>query len=142
MTPEERQHVIDTEHLRLLALFHYISGGLTLAFSCLFIFQLMFMLFIAVGMGPFTDKHGAPAEPFPAVFIAVIFGMFICLGIALGVMEILSGRSIGRRRARLMSMIVAAPGVLMFPFGTVLSVMTWIVLARPSVQAMYAEPDQ
>jgi hypothetical protein len=135
MTPEERQEVIDTEHLRLLSLFHYISGALTIAFSCFFIIHLLFMLGMSFAIP--AGKHGAEAFPF-AIF-AGVFGLFILMGITLGVLEIFSGRSIARRQARTMSMVIAAPGVLMMPFGTILSVMTWIVLSRNSVKAMYGE---
>ena len=35
MTPEEKHAIVDDEHLRLLALFHYIFGGITVAFALL-----------------------------------------------------------------------------------------------------------
>src|SRR5438309_1197036 len=43
MSPDERQAVLDEEHLRLLALFHYISGAMTLAFSLFFGAWMVFM---------------------------------------------------------------------------------------------------
>ena len=36
---QNRQQVIDEEHLRLLSIFHYISGGFTLFISLIFLFQ-------------------------------------------------------------------------------------------------------
>ena len=41
-----KQSIIDDEHLKLLSLFHYISGGITLAFSFLFVFQ--FFIFFSI----------------------------------------------------------------------------------------------
>ena len=139
MAPEERQQVIDTEHLRLLELFHYISGAITIAFSCLFLVQLAFMLSITWAMPQF-DKHGAPIPPFPIAAFAIILGLLTCLGIALGVMQIVSGRCIAHHKRRLLSIIVAVPLALMMPFGTILAVMTWLVLTRASVQTMYVSP--
>lgn len=135
MTEEERQHVIDTEHLRLLSLFHYISGALTILFSSMFILHLGFMA-VMFSMAP-AQKDGTML---PFAFMGVFFGLIILAGIALGIAEILSGRSIARRQKRMLSMIIAGPGVLMMPFGTILSVMTWVVLSRASVRALYGEP--
>lgn len=137
MTTEERQEIIDQEHLRLLSLFHYISGALTIAFSCFFIIHLLFMLSMSF-MVP-AGKNGEGPGAFPFAVMAVAFGGFIVVGIAYGIAEILSGRAIAKRQKRTMSMIVAGPGVIMMPFGTILSVMTWIVLSRASVKSIYGE---
>ena len=141
MNPEEKQQILDDEHLRLLALFHYISGGMTLAFSCLFLVQFAFMAAVFSQIGTMPQKPGMPAEAFPLLAFGLIFGFLICTSLALGVMQLLAGRAIARRQRRTMIMIVAAPGALFMPYGTLLSVMTWMVLSRPSVRAMYGEGD-
>lgn len=139
MNPEEKQQVIDDEQQRLLALFHYIHGGMTLAFSALFMVQLGFMAAIFSQVGAIPQKPGMPAQAFPLMAFGIIFGFLICASLALGVMQLLAGRAITRRRRRIMIMIVAAPGALFMPYGTLLSVMTWMVLSRPSVRATYDE---
>ncbi|MEJ2544432.1 MAG: hypothetical protein P8Y99_10235, partial [Calditrichaceae bacterium] len=43
---DERQKIIDNEHLNLLSLFHYISGGITIAFALFFGLYFIFILFL------------------------------------------------------------------------------------------------
>ncbi|MDB5803024.1 MAG: rane protein [Betaproteobacteria bacterium] len=138
MNPEEKQRVLDDEHLRLLSLFHYISGAMTIFFSCFFIIHLVVMAYMSTHIP--LGKNGQP-DNFPFAIFTVVFGVVICVGIALGVMQIISGRALGRHRRRRLSMIVAAPGAMFMPYGTILSVMTWMVLSRPGVRAQYDEND-
>ena len=90
MSPNERQAVLDDEHLRLLALFHHISGSMTLAFSLLFGVWFTFMgaVFALV-----SQAHAARAN----------------VGATYGVLEVLSGRYISQRRRWLFSFIVSLP---------------------------------
>ncbi len=134
MTPDERQAVLDDEHLRLLALFHYISGAMTLAFSLLFGVWFVFMGAVFAFV---SAAHADFAGP-PAAFFA-IFGFFFLLGAAYGVLEVLSGRYISRRRRWLFSFIVALPRVLFIPYGVILTVFTLLVLDRPSVKQLYGK---
>lgn len=150
MTPEERQSVLDTEHLRLLTLFHYISGGMTLVFASMFGVWLAFVsMMFAMFPTPTTTARcvaevekcapGAEAavpEFLPGVFIAM-FGFLIALTVTLGVLEILAGWFISKRRRRLFSIIVAIPGLLFIPYGTLLAIFTMLILERPSVKALF-----
>ena len=43
-------------------------------------------------------------------------------------------------RQHVISMIVAGPGSLFMSYRTILSVITWLVLARPGVKQLYLEP--
>lgn len=150
VNPDERQRVMDEEHLRLLALFHYISGGMTVACAAFFGFMAAMMTFVFSAMPPPAvqpcaeqDPCGAPAaaiEPFPATLFLVFFGTFATLMLALGVLEILSGRCIARRRRRVFSLVIAIPRLLAFPYGTLLSIFTLLVLDRSTVKALYAPP--
>ena len=130
---ELRERVIDEEHLRLLALFHYISGGMTLAFSLLFVAMIGFMamVFAALPMPETPHGKGPPVEVF------WIFGVFAGLGVLLGVLDIIAGRCISLRRARVFTLIMAIPGVIFIPYGTLLSVFTLLVLDRGSVRKLY-----
>jgi len=57
MTPEEQERVINDEHLRLLALFHYISGGIMLSFSVMFASMMMLMAIMFSSM-PLHPRRG------------------------------------------------------------------------------------
>jgi hypothetical protein len=132
---ELRTRIIDEEHLRLLALFHYISGGMTLAFSLMFGLMMGFMgmMFAAMPMPETPHGKGPPVEIF------WVFAGFLALGMLLGVLDIVAGRCISLRRARVFSLIVAIPGVIFIPYGTILSIFTLLVLDRGSVKKLYEE---
>jgi hypothetical protein len=148
MSPEERQRVADEEHLRLLALFHYISGGMTVAFSAMFGLMIGMMSlafsFIPPHAGrpcanedPCAGAQLAP-EPFPQAFFFWFFGVALVLTLILGVLEIISGRCISKRRRRVFSIVVSIPRILSFPYGTLLSIFTLLVLERRTVKELYA----
>ena len=48
----------DAEHLKLLSIFHYIVGGITALFSCLFIMHIA--MGIAMLTGAFDAKEAPP----------------------------------------------------------------------------------
>ena len=135
-----KEVLIDTEHLRLLSLFHYISGGLTIAFSSIFIFHLLFFSLIA-NNPQFKESTQTQLNGFsPADFISIfiyIFGAIIALGIIYGIAQVIAGYFIKQRQYRLFIIIVAIPNVLFIPYGTLLSVFTLIVLGRPHVVALF-----
>lgn len=135
-----KQKILDEEHLRLLAMFHYISGALTILFSCIFIIHLTLLGFLMSNPGVLgvTPAPEADARSVLAVMF-YIFLAFIVLGIAYGVIQIISGRCLARHRYRTFSLIAAIPNTLLIPYGTMLGVMTLIVLGRDSVKALYAE---
>ena len=150
MTPEE-QAIVDREHLRLLSLFHYISGGMTIAFGAMFgvwlaMMSLMFAAFPAPTQARCVadiEKCGPGAgveslEWMPGAFLA-IFGLFVLLFITLGVLEILAGWFLSKHRKRMFSILVSIPGLLFIPYGTILSIFTIIVLERASVKALFEE---
>jgi hypothetical protein len=134
----ETQRIVDTEHLRLLAFFHYVSGGVTLAFSLFFCVWLVMasVIFTFVPAAPHSSAHQFEGPPL-AMFL--IFGLFALLGLAYGVLEIVAGRLIARRRRRVLTLVVAIPRLLFLPYGMILSIFTLLVLERPSVKQLYSE---
>ena len=55
-----------------------------------------------------------------------------------GIMNLLSGRNIARRRGRMMSMVVAGFDCVNIPFGTALGIFTLVALNDEGVRAEYA----
>jgi hypothetical protein len=138
----ERQRVVDEEHLRLLALFHYISGAVTLAFSLLFGIWILFAgaMLAFIPHGPAGSAEAVPPHvQAPFIMMMVVFALFFLLGVAYGVLEIVSGRFMALRRRRVFSLVVAIPGLLLIPYGTILSIFTLLVIERPSVKQLYRE---
>lgn len=150
MTSDDRQRIVDDEHLRLLSLFHYISGSLTVAIAAMFGFMLgmmslMFSIMPPQIAAPCPDADPCsgvqtPPAPFPEALFLGFFGVFFAVLMVLGVLEIISGRYIAKRRRRLFSIIVSIPRILAFPYGTLLSIFTLLVLERSTVKRLYT-PD-
>ena len=127
----------DDGHLRLLAIFHYIWGGLAAAASS--------VALIHVGLGIWMianpNAFASPAQPGPPPFVGWMFlgigGAVVLLGWALGGLTIYSGRCIAGRQHHTFSLVMAGISCLSVPIGTALGVFTFVVLLRPTVRAQY-----
>ena len=131
------QRKIDADHLKLLAVFHFVLASLSLV-GLVFLFLHWFFLHSILGNPEMLKnaKSGPPPEAFFAIFrwIYVFMGTFI---VAAGIGNLLSGWFILKRQARTFSMVVAGLDCLCFPFGTALGVVTLMVLLRESVREVY-----
>ena len=128
----------DKEHLRLLAIFHYIVSGLAALFS---FFPLLYT--IIGGIFIFAARHGTakPGEELPPEFLGWIFvgvGSFLFLvGIAMAICILIAGRCLSRHRYYSFALVMACIECLFVPFGTILGVFTIITLSRESVKAFF-----
>ena len=130
----------DSEHLRLLAIFHYVVSGLAVLFSFFpLLYSAMggFMLYAAHHPGPHNQ------EPPPAIvgWIFIVLGAFFFLaGVAMAICILIAGRSLARQRRYWFAFVMACIECLFMPFGTILGVFTIIVLSRESVKALFSIP--
>jgi hypothetical protein len=128
----------DREHLRLLAIFHYIVGGLAALFS---FFPLLYTTVGAIFI--FVARHGTPkpGEDLPPEFIgwifAVIGSLLFLLGIAIAICILIVGRSLAKHTRYWFAFVMACIECLFIPFGTILGVFTIIVLSRESVKTLF-----
>ncbi len=129
----------DKEHLRLLAIFHYIVAGLAALFS---FFPLLYTTIGAIFI--FVARHGTakPGEELPPEFLGWIFaglGSFLfLLGITMTICILIAGRCLSRCKCYSFSLVMACVECLFLPFGTILGVFTIIVLSRESVRALFS----
>jgi hypothetical protein len=127
----------DAEHLRLLAIFHYVVAAIMALWGSFPVFHIVFGAFMAFGKFP----NAEPGEPTPELFgwLFMLAGAaFVLFGWTLAVCIFLAGRNLVKRRRYLFCLIVA--GVMAatcMPFGTVLGVFTIIVLMRPTVKTEF-----
>jgi ABC-type branched-subunit amino acid transport system permease subunit len=128
----------DNEHLRLLAIFHYIVAGLAALFS---FFPLLYCAMGAVFI--FAAHHASqkPGQEPPPEFIGWIFiffgSVFFLLGLAMAVCILIAGRSLARRKRYWFAFVTSCLECVFMPFGTVLGIFSIIVLSRESVKAMF-----
>jgi hypothetical protein len=140
--PVRDQAVIDQEHLRLLAIFHFVSAGM--AFVWLLFVIGHYSIFHWVLSDPRMWEQGKEGPP-PAVFITMFRAMYVVFGtwaLVAAVANLLSGFYLKSRRHRTFSFVVAAFNCIHVPLGTILGAFTLIVLSRDSVAKSYAEAPQ
>jgi len=130
----ERQAIVDEEHLRLLPIFYWVSGGFW-ALCGLFIAAYFVFIGVMFSALPF-EEAGAPPTEFGWVFIGM-GGFALVLVAVFSALKILAGFWMLKRKNRVATMVAAAVSCLEFPYGTLVGVLTFIVLARPSVAALY-----
>lgn len=121
----------DNEHLNLLAIFHFIVGGITALFSCIPLLHVA--MGVAMLFGLFDEGS---AEPVPVAFawLFIVFpAIFILCGWILAAFIITAGRKLNKRKSRTFCLIIAGLECLLIPFGTILGVFTITVLMRESV---------
>jgi hypothetical protein len=129
----------DTEHVRLLAIFHYIVAGLAALFS---LFPLLYTTIGATLI--FAARHGTPkpGEELPPEFLGWIFvgvGSFLFLvGITMAICILIAGRCLSRNKCYSFALVIACIECLFIPFGTILGVFTIIALSRESVKAVFS----
>jgi hypothetical protein len=136
-----KQTIIDEEHLRLLVIFHRIYGIITIIFSLLgfayyLFFNFLFSYFQNYSRFTIQNNFQAPPEEIMHIFL-IIIAVLIIIGFTIGVCNILSAQFIKNRKFRIFSMIIAGTDCISFPLGTILGVMTLIVLSRNSVIQLY-----
>jgi len=126
----------DAEQLNLLAIFHYVVGGLALLFS-------FFPLFYSVigGFLLYAAEHPTNQEPPPAFlgWIFIVLGaVFFLAGVTMAICILIAGRCLCRRKRYSFTLVIACIECLFVPFGTILGVFTIVALSRESVKALFS----
>lgn len=141
MNDQDRQTILDEEHLKLLSIGYLVSAGMTAFFSLFALIYVFMGLMIAlIGIAADTSSKTDNAPPVAVGLILGAIGLAIFMVImAIAVLKFRAGRCIQRRRSRSYCMVVAAISCLAIPYGTLLGVFTFVVLGRDSVKALFKE---
>jgi hypothetical protein len=127
---------VDEGHLKVIAICHYVWGGLLLLLSCIFIVHIVMGMMILNGKWPGNTGPNAMPNQMGYMFVCMGSGALV-LGWVVGILTIVSGRAIAQRKWRMFSLVMAGGNCASFPIGTLLGVFTFIVLLRDSVRALY-----
>jgi hypothetical protein len=130
------QRAKDEEHLRLLAIFHYVVAGIGALFASFPLIHVAVGLALFFGSSFAPKGNGLPPQWFGLIFV-VIGGVVVALGWTAAICTFISGRYLAKRRKRMFSFVMAAIMCMFMPFGTVLGIFTIIVLSKESVQQLY-----
>ncbi len=134
---QRQQEILDQEHLRLLSIFHYVRAGITAFVACIP------LVYVIVGVGMIIASQNVTAKP-NEPSLAVVGSMFAGIGLIIfvggwlfAVLQFLVGRYISRRRHRAFCLVMSGVNCLGIPYGTLTGVMTFLVLGRDSVRALF-----
>jgi len=126
----------DEDHLRLLSIFHYVVGGLAGLFALFPIFHLVFGLFVVFAPGLFEGKGDQPPAFIGWIFV-IIATVLITAGWVFAAFVLSTGRFLAKKRHYLFCLVMGGVECIFMPFGTVLGVLTIIVLMRESVKQLF-----
>ena len=128
----------DIDHLNLLAIFHYVWGGLVLLFSCFGIIYILMGVAFVNNPAAFAPPGGTGGRPPPIGWFFIGMGsFFLLLGWIVGGLNLYSARCMQRREKRVLSLVVGGLNCISFPIGTTLGIFTFIVMLRDSVTQLY-----
>jgi hypothetical protein len=126
----------DEEHLKLLAVFHYVIAALSFLTGCTPIFHVAIGIMMLAG-----GMNGGPNPPPREVgwLFTCIGGSIMLFFWAAATLQIFTARSLNRHTSYGLCYTVAIIDCFVYaPMGIVLGVFTIIVLNRPSVKALFA----
>ncbi len=124
-------------YLDLLAIGHYVVGGLAGLVSC---FALIYLVLGGFMMA--NPRAFKPDEP-PAFVGCIVFGIgaaILLAGWAYSALTIYAGRCLARRRKYSLALVMAVISCLFTPFGTLVGIFTIILLLQPEVKALFEAP--
>ena len=128
----------DRDYLLGLTLFHYVMSG----FGVLSAIAACFYVAVATNVPAHGMPPGfaSPARGAVGSFVA-FYAVAIACDVALAVAMLVAGRCLSRRRGYRFCFGVACAECLFVGFGTLLGVITIIVLRRPSVRRLFGVAD-
>ena len=133
----------DREHLRILVICHYVMAGLTLPGIGFLALHYSIMNHV-MGNSKMWEKMKDPPPFDPVEFFGYFKWFYLAMGLMLltsGVLTLMAGRSLQKRKRRVFTIVIAALNCLHFPLGTLLGIFTLIVLSRESVERLYLEEE-
>ena len=139
MEDQDRQTIVDLEHVRILSIAYLVSAIISAVFS---LFGLLYA-FMGIFMGAvIAHAPASPTQGPPHEFVVWLFGLLgvgiFSILITIGVLKFFTYRFLAQRRSRTFCMVVAGLNCLAVPYGTLLGIFTFVVLTRPSVAKLFS----
>jgi hypothetical protein len=138
---EQRQAILDAEHLKLLAIGYLISAAMSALFSLLglvYVFLGLVMRSVFANL-PEAARRPGQAPPPEIFWLFTFIGAFLFLAmVTLAILKARVAWCLKRRRSRVFCLVVAGLTCLGIPYGTALGVFTFLALGRDSVQRLFA----
>jgi hypothetical protein len=140
------QTEIDRQHLKVLAILHYVLGGLEIFagfFALIYVGVGIFMFYVPTLAAQQPQRPNQPGPP-PEALFSIIGWVYILLGgvmslwfWTIGGLAIAGGRCLTSYRRWTFCIVVAAISCLFMPLGTILGIFTIVILMRPTVKERF-----
>ena len=134
MTDQERQELLDAEHLRLLRIGYLVEGWFHAVWALFPLFHITLGILMLTGV--FPGGHDA-GNRFMGMFFVILGGAISSIFATIGILSLLTARRLRERRSRTFCLVVGALSLLGIPYGTAIGIFTILVLQRPSVAAQF-----
>lgn len=136
----------DERYLNLLSIFHFIVAGIAGLFACIPLLHLAYGFTVVNEMPLFQSPDMVSKDMFsPSSLLPLLFillpAAFIALGWTFAIALGLNGYFIRKRQWHTYCLVISSIETIFTPFGTVLGVLTIILLTRPSVKALFASGE-
>lgn len=133
-------------YLNLLSIFHFIVAGIAGLFACIPIIHLAYGFTVVNEMPLFQSPDMVSKDMFsPSSLIPLLFiilpAAFIALGWTFAIALGLTGYFIRKRQWHTYCLVISGIETIFTPFGTVLGIFTIILLAKPSVKALFTSGE-
>lgn len=124
------------QHLAQLAVGYYVMGALTILFSFLFMVHVALGASMVVGA---LDDTGPSPPPAALGWVFLVMGLFAFVFVAaIGGLTVFAGRCIAQRKHLTFIYILAGILCTNMPLGTLLGVLTFVVLTKDDAKALFA----
>lgn len=139
-SPTAATDAADASQLHTLSILYYVLGGLNAFMLLLGVVFIGGIVLIAARQpaGPAASTGDTPMAA--GIALLMILAGFVFSAVC-AVLQFMAARRLRERRGARFCQVVAGLSCVSVPLGTLLGVFTFIVLARPSVQALFAARD-
>jgi len=129
----------DQQNLWYLGLANYVFAGLSALAGCFPLIHLTFGLLLLTGAIPPPKPQQGDAPPVELIggLFVVVASIFIVVAWTHAILLTLAGRCLQQRRWYGFCFVMACVQCASVPIGTVIGVLTIIVLVKPEVQALF-----
>lgn len=127
----------DEQQLKIIEICYYVVGGMAGLFALIPILHVVIGILMLKGIIPIDDE-GQQAPAFVGWLFIGIGSSLIFFGATLCLLMILNARFLAKRRRYSFCFIMSIISCLFMPLGTILGVLTIIVLSRPAVKTVFA----
>jgi hypothetical protein len=128
----------DADHLRVLAICHYVLAALT-ALSAIPFWPGLAASGLVLRMLRAAVPPEVPHDLIQQLVRTIFWSLFLLTLLHASIVAYI-GWCLARRKRRLLSLVFSGFNLLMVPLGTILGVFTLVVLLRPSVKALFTAP--